>query len=150
MITEHFKINNLIDFGTDGKFGPGRERALFNFLRKKKDGESSFKRLVDRGAIIIDKPQDEEVEIESTETGANGSGAGEDENEANEKDETEGGEDGDGEDKQPEHEPTGKYESNHYGGGNYEIIDPNGFVIDTMKGKPEAIEAHIEELNSNI
>lgn len=147
MITEHFTINNLIDFGTDGKFGPGRERALFNYLKKQKDGESSFKRFVDRGAITLEDPEAEQVEIESTETGANEGGDGENENEA--KDENEGGEDSGEEDKQPEHEPTGKYESNHYGGGNFEIIDPDGFVIDTMKGS-DKVKAKIEELNSNI
>lgn len=147
MITEHFKINNLIDFGTDGKFGPGRERALFNYLKKQKDGESSFKRFVDRGAITLEDPKAEEVEIESTETGANEGGDGENDNEA--KDENEGGEDSGEEDKQPEHEPTGKYEFNGYGGGNYEIIDPDGFVIDTQKGKKKEIIKHVEELNSN-
>lgn len=157
---EHFKINNLIDLGTNGKFLPGRERALYAKLSSMKEGEKIFDRLVNRGAITPEK----DLEVETEKTGANAGDGNNDKGKGKDpkKSKKDGGENGDGdggdengedddgdENKTPQYEPTGKYEFKPYGGGNCEIVDPKGYVIDTIRGHEKA-EAKIKELNSEL
>lgn len=48
---------------------------------------------------------------------------------------------------QPDYKPTGKWEKNGYGGGMFEIINPEGFVVDTIRGEEKA-DARIEKENA--
>lgn len=161
---DNFKINGtVIDFGTAGRFGPGRESALRKYLNSRDDGDKMFSSLVKRQAIVInnaDPVTDDEVETIS---------AGEkvipdrsdkdvqdeiiDGEESGEPQEGETGEEMEeaetAEERKPDYEPTGKYEFDHYGGGNCHIIDPDGFIIEQMRKKEKASE-YVDNLNSEL
>lgn len=50
-----FKIvKGSIDLGKDGRFAPGREKALAEALRSRKDAKSIVARLTERGVIVGD------------------------------------------------------------------------------------------------
>lgn len=145
---ERFSIINTIDFGADGKFGPGRERALAKYLSEQKQGKKLFKRLVERGAVEVETESQPVTEDEVTSKksgGENDIGDGDGDNTKDGENGGDGGPEIDG----PDYPPTGKYEAKHYGGGNFEIIDPDGHVIDTVKGN-EPAQAKVDELNAEI
>lgn len=160
-LQEQFTINDTtIDLGTDGRFKPGSENRLYQKLKGRKDGPDVFARLVKMKAILL-KESEAVAETKGVEDSAEkkpkaqkgSSNSGQSDKKDGSDDEPKGEtkdekvDDKDDGDKQPEYEPTGQFEVKHFGGGRYETIDPKGFVIGELKGKPNA-EAWLEEKNS--
>jgi len=62
---DEFQINNTIDLGTDGRFGPGREKEF-----AKVANEKTFKHSLDRGAITYPLKTEEKKVDKKTATGS--------------------------------------------------------------------------------
>jgi len=96
---------------------------LIEQLRKEKEG------IVSDAKVKGDKVVDENTDTTDDETA--------DDSEAELESSDEG---------QPDYKPTGKWEKNGYGGGMFEIVNPKGFVVDTIRGEEKA-DARIEKEN---
>lgn len=160
MDEQNFKINGtVIDFGTDGRYAPGRERALREYLEKRSDGDKVFASLVKRGAISTETQEQPEPEVQEVSTGepivpARGDKDVEEENATSaDPAETEAQEAQAGEEMEeatearaPDYPPSGKWEFDHYGGGNCHIINPQGYITEQVR-PTTAAEEKVAALN---
>jgi len=110
---DEFLIKNVIDLGTDGRFGPGREKEFAKVADAK-----TFKHSLDRGAIEYPLPKEEKKIDKTTATGAD----------AEQKKAEE-----------PEFEGTGDWRTVEGKGGWWRVIDPEGNFV-TNKREKEAKE----------
>jgi len=127
-----FRIRNRIDMGTDGRFDAGAEAHLRAKLDEMKNGEKEFQRLLNRGALVLEQPKKVEVS-KNVASESKSKGKGEDEDE-----------------ELPSFEPADNYRAEHYGGGNYYIVTPEGEAIETVtqsQGGKDAAQARVNELN---
>lgn len=116
---EEFRLKNVIDLGTKGRFGPGREADFV-----KAANEDEFHHAVSRGAIEYPLPQVNSSPDTSVATGKDAPKVDKDE---------------------PEFEGTGEWRTVDGGNGWWRIINPEGKFI-TNKREDEA-KAYVAEKN---
>lgn len=144
-----------INFGPGGNYGPGREKALIEYLQSRADGVKTLQSLLDRKFVKTSAAQPEQSKVLIADDVMRVSAIG--------KKRKKGRPKKSGSQQPPKapepaptttkasgiYESTGRWEIDHYGGGMCHIIDPDGNVVEQKKGVKNA-EAYVLGLNKKL
>lgn len=117
----------------------GKKSTKKNETEDKDESESTAKEQEEKAPEKGDKPVDNDTE-ETDDEKADDKAKVDSESESDDDTKLEAADGG-----QPDYKPTGKWEKNGYGGGMFEIINPKGFVVDTIRGEDKADERITKE-----